>query len=172
MSVKKRGDAWSIRFQVGGQKVSRSLGKGSTRQDALDYETQLRRQLIRGKLGHAPEHTIGEAIERWLDGEAQSHTDKQGDEARARAWLPFVEGRPLSDAIRVAAGASDSWLAAGKSAATINRRIALLRRVARLAHSKWGWLDTDLSRQLVAIPGEKQRRIFLSREQVMALVPL
>lgn len=169
MSVKKRGRAWEVRIQIGGRQIKRSLGIGSTRQDALELEGRIRRDHVAGRIGKAPERTIGEAIERWLDGEAKTHKDARSDDQRARMWLPFIEGRNLRDAIEVAASASDSWLAAGLAPATVNRRIALLRRVCRLAHSQWRWLDDDLSRKLVALPGEKQRRVFLSREQVMGM---
>lgn len=163
MSVKKRGRSWEIRLQVGGHKIARSLGRGSTRQDALELEAKIRRNHIAGKLGHAPERTIGEAIERWLDGEAKGHLDSKGDEQKARMWLPWVENRLLRDAVTVAARAIDGWIAAKLCPATINRRISMLRRICRLAHSQWGWLDEDLSRKLVALPGERQRNVFLSR---------
>jgi integrase len=170
MAVKKRSRSWEVRIQLGGRQIKRSLGPGSTRKDAIEFEARLIRDHIAGKLGRAPSRTVSEAIERWLDGEAKNHADHQGDEQRARMWLPFVEGRALQDVVQIAAGAVDAWLAAGLAAATINRRLALLRRVARLGHSRWGWLDEDLSRRIVAIPGERQRKVFLSREQVMAMV--
>lgn len=170
MSAFKRGESWYSRFEIGGREFKKSLGRGSVRKDALDWEARVRRDHIAGKIGRAPERTIDEAVKRWLEGEAQTHTDKQGDAARARAWLTFIEGRPLRSVVEIASRASDAWLAGGLAAATINRRLALLRRVCRLAHSQWGWLDDDLSRRLVALPGERQRRIFLTREQVMSLV--
>lgn len=170
MSVKKRGRSWEIRLQVGGRKIARSLGRGSTRQDALELEAKIRRDHIAGRLGHAPERTIDEAIARWLEGEAAHHADTKGDDQRTRMWLTFTEGKSLKDAVTVASEAKDAWIAAGLAPATINRRIALLRRVCRLAHSEWGWLDDDISRKLVALSGEKQRRVFLSVEQVMSMV--
>ncbi len=77
----------------------------------------------------------------------------------------------LTEAVEVASEATDAWLAEGRAPATINRRIAMLRRVCRLAHSKWGWLPDDISRKLVALPGgDRKRQTFLSRAQVMSLV--
>lgn len=170
MSAFKRGRSWYARFELGGRQFKKSLGAGSTRQDALEWEARVRKDHVAGQLGRAPQRSIDEAVNRWLDGEAKNHADVKGDEARARAWLPFIEGKPLRDTVRVASDAVAAWLAAGISPATINRRIALVRRVCRLAHSSWGWLDDDISRKLVALAGERQRRIFLSREQVMSLV--
>lgn len=170
MSAFKRGRSWYARFELGGQQFKKSLGIGSTRQDALEWEARVRKDHVAGKLGRAPERSIDEAVNRWLDGEAKNHADVKGDEARARAWLPFIEGRPLSAAVEVYATAKGAWMAADLSPATINRRIALLRRVCRLAHGEWGWLDLDVSRKLRALPGEKSRTVFLDREQVMILV--
>lgn len=170
MSAFKRGRSWYARFELGGRQFKKSLGPRSTRQDALEWEARVRRDRVAGQLGRAPERSIDDAVKRWLQGEAKTHLDKQGDEARARAWLPFIEGKPLRDTVRVASNAVDAWLAAGISPATINRRIALVRRVCRLAHSAWGWLDDDISRKLVALKGETQRRVFLTRAEVMTLV--
>lgn len=170
MAIEKRGGYWGVRIQLGGQEIRRSLGKGATRQDAVEFETKIRRDHVAGKLGRAPERSIDDAILRWLDGEAKGHKDSKGDEQRARMWLPFSSGRSLRDAVAVASIASDAWIAAGLAPGTINRRVALLRRICRLAHSQWGWLHDDISRRLVALPGERQRRVFLTKSQVMSLV--
>lgn len=169
MAVRKRGGSWEVRLEIGGREISRSLGAGSTKADARELETRIKRDVVDGKVGRAPKRTISEAIERWLDGEAKGHKDARGDDTRTRMWLEYIQGEPLSNAVAVAAKASDAWIAAGLAPGTINRRIALLRRVCRLAHSRWGWLTEDLSRKLVALPGERSCETFLSREQVMTL---
>jgi integrase len=170
MAVEKRGDAWGVRLQIGGQEVRRSLGPGSTKAHALDLEAKIRRDGINGQLGHPAARPLDDALLRWLEGDSTVHKDRTGDIQRVRMWRPFTAGQSLHDAVAVAGRATDAWLAAGLTPATINRRIALLRRVCRLAHSRWNWLKDDLSRKLVALPGEKSRRVFLSRAQVMILV--
>lgn len=170
MAVYKRGRAWEVRIQVGGRPVRRSCGIGSTKADAQELEARIRRDIVAGKLGRAPQRTIADAFARWLEGEAKAHKDGRSDRQRIRMWLPFIEGRPLRDAVAVAAEASDKWIASGKSPATINRRIAVLRRVCRLAHSTWGWLDDDLSRRFVALPGETAREVYPTKAEVMRLI--
>lgn len=170
MAVYKRGRVWEVRIQVGGKPVRRSCGIGSTKADAQELEARIRRDVVAGRLGRAPQRSIADAFARWLEGEAKTHKDQRSDKHRIRMWLPFIEGRALRDAIAVAAEASDKWLAAGKAPATVNRRIALLRRVCRLAHSQWGWLDDDLSRRFVALPGERKREVYPSKADVMNLV--
>ncbi len=170
MAVEKRGRAWGVRLKIGGQPIRRSCGVGSTKADALALEAKIRRDAIDGRIGRAPQRSIADAFARWLEGEAKAHKDQRSDRQRIRMWLPFIEGYALRDAVAVAARASDAWISAGKTPATINRRIAVLRRVCRLAHSAWGWLDDDLSRRLVALPGEKRREVYPSREEVMALI--
>jgi integrase len=50
--------------------------------------------------------------------------------------------------------------------ATINRRLAVLRRIANLAHGQWEWLDLPLGGRIKLLSGEKHRHIYLTPEQV------
>ena len=61
------------------------------------------------------------------------------------AWMPFLRGRTLDQARDVADEAVTAWRAKGLAIATINRRLAVLRRVLALAHSRWDWLQHDIA---------------------------
>ena len=70
MPARKRGDVWHVRVQIAGQRIERSLGRGSTRADALALEAQIRRDHVDGIVARAPRRTIDQAVARWLTGEA------------------------------------------------------------------------------------------------------
>jgi len=82
--------------------------------------------------------------------------------------VQYTHGADLSEIVEVAAQVRAAGVAANLSAATINRRLAILRRVANLAH-EWGWLPSPLGPRIKLLPGEKARHVYLSPDQVERL---
>lgn len=78
----------------------------------------------------------------------------------------YVRRQPFSRAADIADQMKSEWLKAELQPATINRRLAILRRVCKLA-VKWGWIDSAPPITLLA--GEKERRISLTPAQVERL---
>lgn len=166
MPVRKRGDTWHVRLQVGGQRIERSLGPAATKADALDYEAKLRRDLIAGKLGRSPDRTLDDALLRWLEGEAETLKDYPGAKNKARAIRAHTQGKRLVDVVQVAETIKADGIKSGLKPGTINRRLAILRRIANLAHDVWGWLDQPLGKRIKLVPGEKARHVYLTPAQV------
>lgn len=81
----------------------------------------------------------------------------------ARAIREAIRGRTFDDVPEVVTAIKAG--AAGKSAATLNRRLALLRRVCRLAE-EWGWIVRAPRIRLVP---EQPRETWLTADQVEAL---
>jgi integrase len=169
MPVRKRGDTWHIRFQIGGNRIERSLGPAATKADALDYEAKLRREIVSGKLGHAPKRSLTDALARWLKGEAATLKSYDNLLSKVRAIRTECEGKPLEQIVQVAEEIKRKGIAAKLKPATINRRLAILRRVANLAHEQWDWLDQPLGAKIKLLRGEKSRHIYLTPEQVDTL---
>lgn len=66
MPVRKRGDRWHVRLQVGGQRYEQSLGPSASKADALAYEGKIRADIVAGRLGSEPEHNLDDALlRRW-----------------------------------------------------------------------------------------------------------
>ncbi len=169
MPVRKRGDIWHIRVQIAGQRIEQSAGRGATRSDALAIEAQIRRDHVAGRVGHAPRRTIDQAVARWLTGEAsllKSHANLAG---KVAAIERAITGQPLTQIVEVAEGIKADGIRAGLKPATINRRLAILRRVANLASQQWGWLDADLGKRIKLLPGETARHLYLTPGEVEAL---
>jgi integrase len=58
---------------------------------------------------------------------------------------------------------------AGLTAATVNRRLAILRRVGNLASETWDWIDEPIGRRVKLLPEHNQRHIYLTLDQVEGL---
>jgi integrase len=169
MPVRKRGDRWHVRLQIGGQRIERSLGPAATKADALDYEARLRRDAVAGKLQRAPTRTMEAALVRWLEGEAAQLKSYDNLVSKVRALEPHAAGQRLDAIVLVAEEVKAAGIKAELSPATINRRLAILRRVANLAHEQWGWLDQPLGKRIKLLKREKTRHIYLTPDQVETL---
>lgn len=167
MAVYKRGDRWHYRFQVGGKSFSGSAGAGATRSAAVQLEAQRRAQ-IAAESGAPAWHSIDDAIVRWLRDYAGRLKGASSLQSKVRAVVQHTHGADLLEIVEVAAKVRAAGVAANLSAATINRRLAILRRVANLAH-EWGWLQSPLGQRIKLLPGEKARHVYLSPDQVERL---
>lgn len=84
--------------------------------------------------------------------------------------LPFMQGKALAEVGEVAQAVKKSGIDAGLKPATINRRLAILRRVARLAFREWQWLDQDIAGRVTLLGGEAHRHVYLTQTQVRKLM--
>lgn len=166
MPVRKRGDRWHIRLQVGGQRIERSLGAAATKADALAYEGKIRADILAGKLGTAPERSLDDALLRWLEGEASRLKSYNTIKSQIRAISQHSAGISLPGIVAVSQKIKDDGIKTGLNVATINRRLALLRRVANLAYTEWDWLKEPLGKKIKLLPGETARHIYLTPAQV------
>jgi len=159
----KRG-RYHVAFMQGGRRVHRVCPEGTSKARAVEYETKLRGEVFKvDKLGKIPDYSLGEAILRYLHEAPQKW--RKDLESKARALAPYAIGRTLKEIGEVAdryKRENIKRLAVG----TINRRLALLRRVASLG-VEWQWLERPVSIKLV--PGERPRETYLSKAQIDAL---
>lgn len=166
MPVHKRGDRWHVRLQIGGVKISRSVGAAGTKADAIALEGKIRSEVLAGQLGKPINHTVDEALHQWLEGEASRLRSYPSLLCQVRAIMPHTAGAAMSQITDVAGAVRLAGIRQGLAAATINRRLALLRRVANLAYQQWGWLSDDLGKRIKLLPGEKARHIYLTPSEV------
>jgi integrase len=157
---------WTIRLQIGGQRVQRSAGPAARKEDALQLEASIRRDALDGRLGKAPARSLEDALLRWLETEAANLRDRVGHTSKARSIRPYCAGRALTQIADAAEALKADGIKQGLSAATINRRLAILRRIANLAHDQWGWLDRPLGQRIKLMPGERARHTYLTPAQV------
>tara|TARA_R110002012_G_scaffold274488_2_gene460794 strand:- start:6260 stop:7237 length:978 start_codon:yes stop_codon:yes gene_type:complete len=169
MSVRKWNNTWQIRLQAGGKRYEKSLTPFATRKDALDYEAKIRRDIISGKIGKSKTHTIEDALSRWLQGEASTLKSYKNLLTKVRQIVPFITDTPLTAIVDAAEEIKQDGIKSGKKAATINRRLSILKRLANLAYNQWDWLDKPLAQKIKKLPGEEKRHIYLTPDQVETL---
>ena len=169
MPVRKRGDRWHVRLQIGGQRIERSLGPTATKADALDYESRLRQDVVAGKTGRTVPRTMEDALVRWLEGEAAQLTSYDNLLSKVRLLEPYAAGKRLDAIVSIAEDVKAAGIKDKLAPATINRRLAILRRIANLAHDQWGWLDAPLGNRIKLLRGETARHVYLTPDQVETL---
>ena len=118
-------------------------------------------------VGKQPDRTFNEAVQRWLEEELPALTDQPREKSHLKALAPFMEGRLLSEAPEVAAEAKKQW--ATLAAGTVNRRLAILRRLVNLAWKKWGWLEQPIGQKVSLLSNRHQRHTYATLAQVEAL---
>ena len=167
MPVKRnKAGKWEIQGSERGVRFHEVLPEGAGRSKAHARERKIRSDIFDSKgLGHVPEYSLGEAILRYL--KEFSGKSKRQTENHARALGPLVTGKVLSGVVDVA----NSQRSYGSvSASTINRRCAILRRVARLAYTRWGWLKEPLHEKIEMLPENPPRNVYLSRSELARLL--
>lgn len=163
MSIRKRGRYYLVDVGRGSQRVRRSA---RTRQEAYRLESELRQELV-----GPPSRGLEEALAEYLRSHVDRLSDVKSAESKARLLRPYLTGKTLDDAPEAAQELRRDALKAGLKPATVNRRLALLRRLCNLAH-EWGWTDKSIGRRIKMVPGEDERHVYLSHEQVEGLAAL
>lgn len=167
MPIRKHGAGWEVRVQHLGNRISRTF---DTYRDAQEFERRAKQQVADHRVGRAPRHSLEEAVERWLDGEAKTLMSYRNLENKVRAILPHISGKMLEEAPDAAEAIIKAGMEARLKPATINRRLAIVRRVARLAFRRWKWLDGDISGRISLLPGEEARTAQATPAQLDALL--
>ena len=154
MPIRRHGKGYEVRIQHGGRRLSQTV---ATRSDALYLEARLRQRFNDTRAGRLPSYTLEEALERWAREEFPRLKSQDSHRSLVKAVLPFFKGQVLGLVHEVAEKIKQDGLTAGLGPAPINRRLALVKRVAKLAYRRWEWLENDLGAKISLLPGEVKR---------------
>lgn len=166
---------YHVRIRKRGVEVARSFERKA---DAQAYHDKITREIIdQGDLGKKQRRTLEDALERFLIDEVPNQRSSAGVKSNIRALLPCIAGLNLDQIDEAAKRVkllkrqprNAERIASGKplTAATTNRRLAVLRRVANLAFNEWHWLDRPIAVRL--LPEHNKRHEYLSAEEVDTL---
>ena len=161
--VRKEGKYWRVQITRGGVRHSTTF---STKIEAESYKAQVIADWKRKRTNTAANYTVEDALTRWAREELPNLKSRQSTANHAKQLLPFVDGVALEDI-------SEVWAAYKKAnshlkPATLNRKGAILRRVANLAQKNWGW--TDKAPHIDLLPENNQRHLYISKEELNLLV--
>lgn len=170
MSIRKKGQRWEVRVSIGGgRRVEQRLPVGATKEDAQQLEAAIRRRNIDTVAGRPIRRLIDEAINEWVSTSAKSLRSWDSSlRYRVGVVKEYTSGKYLDQLPEVAQAIRRDGLNSGAAAATINRHLAVLRRVGNLAE-RWGWTDKPLGRRVEMMGGEESRHVYLTIPQVKAL---
>lgn len=176
--LRQKGKIWHIEKVIAGQLVRRSTGE--TELDAAErYLAKLIEQKRHVKIyGERLERTFDEAAARFIE-EYGHKRSLDRDIVSLKAVMPYIGRLPL---LQIHAGVMENYIRdrklAGISAGTLNRDMAVIRRVLSLSARLWRdengkpWLDTVP--MLPSIPGEKRKPRPISwteQEQLLKHLP-
>lgn len=164
MPIRRRGDRWQVDVQVNGR---RSRCAVATKATAIEVERKLRADIEREAHGLAPHRTLEDALAQHLSTTATALRSYQSVIYKARIIRPYLN-RPIERIADAAADIIRAGKSAGRSPATINRQLALLRRLGALAQ-QWGWVDHPAGKRVTLLPERSERHVYLTQEQVARL---
>ena len=164
MPVAKRPNgSYQVTVCYGGR-TYRKTSRHWTYTDAKAYERAWLARVRDAAAGRQPERLIADALERWLLGHVPRLRSARQTRNHARALLPYIAGRKLTEAGTVWSEIKEAEI--GKAAATVNHKGRILRQITRAAWREWGWLDRPAAIDLLP---ETPRDRFLTLPEVEAL---
>lgn len=167
MSVwKDREGRYHVAVQRGGTRVHRICPPAATWRDAKRKEAELIQRFQAVTSGKV---LIADAIQHWLKTEVAHQKARKSTEGNAYALADHIQGKSLAEVVRVAEDYKRG-LRNHLTNSTINRRLAVLRRVANLAYRRWGWLETPLGQKIELLPENPARERFLTRSELALLL--
>ena len=157
---------YHVAVQRGGTRIHRICPPASTWRQAKQKESEL---LNRFQAANSGRVLIADAIQHWLKTEVVHQKAKKGTEGNAYALAEYIRGMSLNDVVSVAE--EYKKLHRGSlTNSTINRRLAVLRRVANLSYRRWGWLKEPLGSKIELLPENPPRIEFLERSDLAQLL--
>lgn len=163
MSVwKDRKGRYHVAVQRGGVRVHRICPEASTWRQAKDKEAELLKRFQAASTGKV---LIADAIQHWLKEEVAHHKARRSTEGHAYALADWVRGRDLREVVSVA----EDYKKANRGLvtnSTVNRRLAVLRRVANLAYRRWGWLTEPFGSKIELLPENPPRLEWFTRDEL------
>ncbi len=165
----KRGNIWWVKFKAKSRTYQRSTGETSKR-EAQKAERRIRdevaKELHLKRIGPKSKRTYEQALLKWIDSGAPKSMW-----SHARNTRPYLDHVLLHEVVPYAHEMKSSMLKDGLSPQTINRRLAVVRRVLNMAFKEWEWIEQPLG-QKIKLLSEKgfSREFYLSQEEVESLV--
>lgn len=163
----KGGKRFAVEFEQRGHRVFRRLPPGATKEQAHQLETRLKHELIdQTILGKKPNVSLKFAIESWLAEVVEGRKSETQTRNHAAAVQLGMGDERLSDAPIFGVAIRENQTL---SAATRNRRLCVLKAVAKFAWRK-GWTEENLSGKIQLLPEPTYRRREVTFEDARKLI--
>lgn len=164
MPITRRRGGWQVDVRVGGQRIRRLIASKAL---AQELEAKLRDDAGRIKAGLDPRRTLADALARHLTTSATALRSYESLLSVARVIRPFL-GRPIDQIADAAADIIRDGQARNRQPATINRHLALLRKIGNQA-VVWGWTQHPAGKRVQLLPERNERHVYLTKDEVARL---
>ena len=173
MSIFKRGNVYWYHFLFNGEHIQKSTKQGNPR-IARQIEAAYRTALAKGEVGiteRKPSPFFKDAAKRFIEHVEARHENKPrtvdfyASKLQRLLAFPAIAGARID---RIDEGVIESYVIERRATvcpATVNRELATLRRMLRLAHE---WKDIQRVPKIRLLTGERVRDFVLSRKQESA----
>lgn len=158
---------WRIEITLHGQRTRKLAPDGASKAEAQQWEAQARNRAWQGELGRKPTRTLAEAVHRWAEEELPRLKSERDTRNHAAQLLPYIGAATLEELPDVAERYKTDH--PHLKPATVNRRLAILRRVGNLAHKRWAWTDQPIGERVHLLAEKNARHLYLSRGEILAL---
>lgn len=175
----EKSKSYLVRIRRRGVTVARTFERKT---DAESFHAKKLREILeQADLGKKPKRSLTEAVLRYMKEEVVNQRSADRTESNVKAIMPLIAGLALEEideaAKRIKSSTRKSRRPDGKfrdgdkikalKPATINRRLAIIRRVAKLAYDEWHWLDRPIGVRL--LPEHNKRHEYLTPDEIERL---
>ena len=160
--VKKEGKYWRVDITRGGVRHSTTF---DTQREANSFQSQIIENFKNQRTGSIKRYTLDAAMIKWAEEELPRQKARRATANHAKSLAPYISNRFIDEIPEV-------WSEYKRDhhhlkPATVNRKGAILRRIANLAVDEWNWLKIRLPVKL--LPENNKRQVYVTREQVEVL---
>lgn len=164
-----QGKIYHAEFTIKGKRFRRSTGTTNRREaekKERQLKTEIRASLEKTSVDLVKPKVYREALLRWIETDAP-----QSMFSHARNTRPYLDDVALTDIVPHVTAMKEDFKKRGLSPLTINRRLAVVRRVLNVAFEEYNWISEPLGKKIKLL-SEKglAREVFLSKEEVDALL--
>lgn len=154
MGVRKEGRYWRVQIQRNGESLSTTT---QTRAEAEALQAQFIERHKRGRTGKPVEHTIQEGFVKWIKEELKGQKAEKQTLNHAAQLYPFIKNKKITELGKLweeykAYAGQERTVERYKrqktlkpaSINTMNKKGAIIRRIANLAYREWKWLESPI----------------------------
>lgn len=161
----------TVEFQLRGLRVHRRCPPGTTKAEAGELETRLRREIFATRdLGREPTIDLPTAVATCLAETARGTTADKPRMHHAHALVDYLIGKTVHDIPTVAEAYRADAIEAGLALATVNARLNVLKKVAKWSWRVKGWTRENLSARIGLEDPKNERQRYESMANVRELI--
>ncbi len=155
-----------------GKSYTKVLAKGITKTQAKKFETEWLTALneeVDKVSGLDNDPYLVTLLERWLTKVAIHLKGVERYESHARMITPYLKDYTIKDVVVVANTIKEDMLSLDYAPATVNHRIGILQRIAKLAFNEWGFLNEDLGAKIKKARNRKNKELYMTENEIYTL---